>query len=204
MSELFNLPVTDGVPLLLFIPLALLLIASAIGVVVSRNLIYGVLSLVLHLLLVAVVYAAQSASFLFSIQIVVYAGAIVVLFLFVVMLLNIKEEDHILLESPIKIIALISVLSIFLVALTPYYFDEFSKPKTQHALYSENLSKSTNDEGKVASDKAFKIGSAESVGQSLFVEHSFEFELCSALLMAALVGSVLLARRRVSPSQTNS
>ena len=87
------------VDLVVFLAAAAIVLAGAIGVVVSRNPVHAALFLVLTLFGVAVLFVAQEAHFLAAVQVIVYAGAIVVLFLFVIMLLGVDREENVAAES---------------------------------------------------------------------------------------------------------
>src|SRR5437764_4468230 len=85
---------TSGVDALVFLAAAAIVLAGAVGVVTSRNPVYSALSLVMTLFGVAVLFIAQGGDFLAAVQVIVYAGAIVVLFLFVIMLLGVDRREN--------------------------------------------------------------------------------------------------------------
>lgn len=162
--------------MILFFLLALLLIASAIGVVAIRNPIFSALSLVFHLLVVAVVFASLSAHFLAAVQVIVYAGAIVVLVLFVLMLLNIQDEVKQRLSVPLLVFSGVFGLAFM------YWFARLARDAF-----------SVFPEPKVGIE-----GGVREIGLLLYSNYVFPFEAASVLIMAAIVGAVMLAKRRTN------
>jgi NADH-quinone oxidoreductase subunit J len=160
----------------IFFPLAALLLLSAIGVVAFHNPIHSALSLVLHLVGVAMFFALLDAHFLAVTQIIVYAGAIVVLVLFVLMLLNLKVERSSSANIGLLAVGGVSAVGV-LWAIVPYLhsiFRVFPDPVTP------------------------VVGDARLIGKEIFTKYVFGFEVASILIMAAVVGAVMLAKRRQS------
>ena len=161
-----------------FFLIAVVAIASAIGMVIARNPVSSVLWLVLNFFCIAAAYILLSAQFVGLIQILVYAGAIMVLFLFVIMLLNLDELPRLNEVDWRKVVAFtlgVVVLSqlIFVVALTTGALPEGS-----------------------SSAAAAEMGSAKSLGVELFSKYAFHLEIIGILLLAATIGAVLLAKKR--------
>jgi len=161
--------------LILFIILALVAIAAGIGMVLSRNTVYSALFLILNFVTVAVFYLMLNAAFLAMAQITVYAGAIMVLFLFVIMLLGAESlpgKDELSWQKPLAI-----GLGIVLLVEAAYILISRSGilPATQTA--AENF------------------GSPEAIGLVLFNEYLLPFEVTSVLLLVAMIGAVVLSRR---------
>ena len=160
--------------LILFWIVAVVAVASALTVVLHRHPVYSALALVVALFQVAVVFVALQAHLIALLQVIVYAGAIVVLFLFVIMLLSLEAD----VPHPGRYgmraaaIALTVVLGIELAAATVQ-----SGPASAALLPPD-------------------FGSTEMIAQRLFTTHLLSFELTSVLLLAAVVGAVVLARRR--------
>ena len=159
---------------LLFYILALLAIAGAVGMISLMQPMYSAISFVVTLLALAGIYALLGSSFLFAIQIIVYAGAIISLILFIIMFLNIKPEN--LPDEPKKntllMISSIMVLpfSYLLISMLKY----LPKPKTL-------------PEG---------FGDLKDVGLSLFHDYLLPFETISILLLISLVGAIVLAQKQ--------
>ena len=162
------------------------ILASAVGVVISRHPVHSALSLVATLFGIAVLFVAQDAQFLAAVQVIVYAGAVVVLFLFVIMLLGVDREDDIETEPlagqrPLAAIAGVGLLGAALATLfltNRDYEDVVVGTKSQVAPLSG--SSSTN---------------LEKLAHALFTDYLYAFEITSVLLVIAVVGAVVLARR---------
>jgi NADH-quinone oxidoreductase subunit J len=164
-----------------FVVAALGCISGAVGVVLSRNPVHAALSLVGTLFGIAVLFVAQGADFLAAVQVIVYAGAIVVLFLFVIMLLGVDKAEAVEVEPlggqrPAAIA--VAGLSLVLVALLGIRASQVS-------------------EGVHSATGTLTNGGSNivSVGRALFTDYVFAFELTSTLLVIAVVGAVVLARR---------
>jgi NADH-quinone oxidoreductase subunit J len=152
---------------------------AAIGVVIQQRVFYSAASLIVCLCAVAVLYLLLEAPFIAAIQIVVYAGAIMVLFLFVIMLLDpfsatvLKDKRKYL----VYVAVLLGIIVFALLFPVLRFFDEASPPKFA----------GFNTEG---------IGSAENLGQVLFKEYLLPFEATSVLIVVAILGVVVLAKRQ--------
>lgn len=157
-----------------FYILAVTSVACALGVVAARSPIYSAVSLVACLFAAAGIYALLAAHLLAILQILVYAGAIVVLILFVIMLLNLSREE---LGRPV--INLRKVAATFAVAAIV-------------ALVTGGLAASAVPAKRVVGPM---FGSIEGVGRVLFTEYLLPFEIVSILLLAAIIGAVVIARK---------
>jgi len=158
-----------------FIVVALVAVGSALGLVAKKNPIHGALFLVVNLGCVAVFYLMLGAEFLAAAQVIVYAGAIMVLFVFAIMvLIPGKEETG---PDPRRLTRLLAlpVGALFFVELVVILA---ARPRVPAP--------------------ALGGGGVESLGQLLFTDYLFPFELTSVLLLAAMVGVIVLARRRTA------
>jgi NADH-quinone oxidoreductase subunit J len=168
--------------LFVFICSALMILAGAIGVITRSHPVHAALSLVLTLFGVAVMYVSQQAEFLAAVQIIVYSGAIVVLFLFVIMLLGVDKAEDLQIEPfklQRKVAALVGGGLIGLIAFA--------------AIVSRDNIGTT---GKVPVDtSADPDSNIRALARDLFSDHVLAFELTSVLLVIAVVGTVLVARR---------
>lgn len=161
-----------------FYPLAFLTLASALGVVLFRNPINSALSLILNLLMVAALFADLDAHFLAAAQIIVYAGAIMVLVMFVIMLLNAKAEPPTSFTTAYLLVSSILAL-IFVVFLGQYFSQAFPAPPQSGAV----------EEGTVAN-----------IGRLLYGSYIYPFEIASILIFVGIVGAVFLAKRQYQGS----
>jgi len=161
----------------LFFLIAVIAIASAIGMLISRNPVGSALWLVLNFFCIASAYILLQAEFIGVIQVLVYAGAIMVLFLFVIMLLNLDALPKAGEISWKKVIAFavgLVVLSqlIYAVVVAMVGFPE------------------------APGVDAAEMGSAGAIGKLLFTTYAFHLEIIAVLLLAATIGAVLLAKKR--------
>ena len=158
-----------------FVLIAALAVGSALGLVLRRNAIHGALFLVVNLASVAALYLMLGAEFLAAAQVIVYAGAIMVLFVFAIMvLIPGKEETG---PDPRRRWRLVAVPLGALLGL-------------QLIVVVRAL------RGGAPAGAAPVPGSVEAIARLLFTQYLFPFELTSVLLLAAMVGVLLLARRR--------
>ena len=162
-----------------FVVAAVAALVGAGGVVMARKPVHAAMSLVLTLFSVAIFFVLQEAHFLAAVQVIVYAGAIVVLFLFVIMLLGIDQED--VLDEPLpaqRPLAIVVGLALFAGLLI---FAQILEPTGEAAV------RGSATQGDVAN--------VERLATSLFTAFLWPFEITSALLVIAVVGAIVLARR---------
>ena len=158
-----------------------IVLAGAIGVITSRNPVYCALSLVLTLFGVAVLFVEQDAQFLAAVQVIVYAGAIVVLFLFVIMLLGVDRmetgwTDRLPGQRPLAFLVGLATLG-ELLALARW----------RHWVTGASASATTPATG--------GTGNTTALARSLFTTYLLPFELTSLLLIIAVLAAVILTRR---------
>jgi len=163
---------------ILFLILAVIAVAAALGMLLSRNAVHSALFLVLNFVTIAIFYIVLNAPFLAMVQVTVYAGAIVVLFLFVIMLLGAERlrgvgdvqggEQW---QRILAILLAVSLLGVFV-----------------YMLFTGNLGSS----GEIPLIDA----SPQALGISLFQNYIFPFELTGVLLLSAIIGVVVLGRSK--------
>jgi NADH-quinone oxidoreductase subunit J len=170
---------------LVFFAAAAMILGGAVAVIAMRHPVHSALGLVLTLFGVAVQFVAMEAHFIAAVQVIVYAGAIVVLFLFVLMLLGVDAASDLSIE-PIKIQRpLAAVVSLALVALVAA-----AVIRTSDALVLE-----PGPGLDVAAESGDSDANVRQLSESLFGDNVFAFQLTSVLLIVAVVGTVLLTRR---------
>jgi NADH-quinone oxidoreductase subunit J len=158
---------------ILFIVFAVIAVASALNILLQRNPLYSALSLIGTLLSLSALYVSLRAQFIAAVQIVVYAGAIMVLFLFVIMLLNQpKDQPQVEKQKGLKYLA---------IPLAGLMIGEMF-----YVLRPIRLSTLPTDQ---------TVGSTWSIGTSLFTDYLLPFEVTSVLILMAVVGAMVLARR---------
>jgi NADH-quinone oxidoreductase subunit J len=163
--------------LILFLILALIAVASALGMLLSRNAVYSALFLVLNFVTVAVFYLLLGAPFIAMAQITVYAGAIMVLFLFVIMLLGAESLTGI---SNWRKILFPGVLAVILFVEAAYLLIVKARPA-----------------GDVLQPEAAvnTMDNLRQLGTSLFSDYLLPFEVVSILLLVAMVGAIILTKK---------
>lgn len=179
--------------MLVFWILASLVLVSALAVVVLSNPLHSALSLAMNLIAVAGIYALLGAHFIAAVQIIVYAGAIMVLVVFVLMLLNVKNETRNIFDLGLLIVSLLTAAGAAYILL-PLVHNEFA--------------------GKIiltSSSNGSLAGGVVEIGKKLFTEQAFLFQLTGVILVTAIVGAVMLASQRrtisnvpASESQANN
>ncbi len=170
--------------LFVFICAAAMILIGAVGVIVRSHPVHAALSLILTLFGVAVLFVAQDAHFLAAVQVIVYAGAIVVLFLFVIMLLGVDKAESLRID-PVKVQRpLAAIVGVGLFGLIG------------GAIVRGRSSLITRGRGlDTAGVTASHDSNIRQLANDLFSNRVFAFELTSVLLVIAVVGTVLLARR---------
>jgi NADH-quinone oxidoreductase subunit J len=164
----------------LFYIFALLVLGGGVLTITRRNAVHSAISLIVSLLGVAGLYLLQHAEFLFAVQIVLYVGGIMVLFLFVIMLVNLDEAAK---ERQFNRQWLVALAAVAAVGAEIAYFlyrgkDAFRFPEA-------------------VAQPAIALGNVEMVADSLFSEYLLPFEIASVLLLVAVVGSVVMAKKRI-------
>jgi len=163
---------------ILFFLLAAVAVAAGIGLIVSRNPVTSALWLILNLFSISVLYLTTNAEFIAVIQVIVYAGAIMVLFLFVIMLLNLGELPQV---GGINW-KLVAAFVLGMAVLAQLVFAVASGLE----MLPEPASLEVTAES----------GSAEAIGRELFTRYALPLEVIGVLLLVATIGAVMLAKRR--------
>ncbi len=173
--------------LFVFVCAAIMILVGALGVVLRSNPVHAALSMILTLFGVAVLFVAREANFLAAVQVIVYAGAVVVLFLFVIMLLGVDRAEDLRTEPLGNIqrpLALVLGVGMFAVLTT--------------AVVRSRDSLRFKGEGVATATLEDADGNIRQIARSIFGDYVVAFELTSVLLIVAVVGTVVLARRRKS------
>jgi NADH-quinone oxidoreductase subunit J len=171
------------VELVVFAIAGAICLAGAGGVVLSRNPVHAALSLVATLFGIAVLFVAQEAHFLAAVQVIVYAGAIVVLFLFVLMLLGMDRAED------LSVLGL-AVMALPILAIASTDGEATGARPAEAVVQADGTS--TEADGDRLDDGVADI---DQLGESLFTDYLFAFEITSVLLVIAVVGAVVLSRK---------
>jgi NADH-quinone oxidoreductase subunit J len=164
---------------LFFYFFAILTLTGAVLTVTRRNAVHSAISLIMSLIGVAGLFLLQQAEFLFAVQIVLYVGGIMVLFLFVIMLVNLDDASHMRQFNKQWWLALACLAA---VAVEVFFF-----VRKGGALKL----------GAPGTPVPSNLGNTERIADALFSEYLLPFEVASILLLAAVVGSVVMAKKRV-------
>ena len=159
--------------------LAVIAVVSAVMMLLQRNPVNSALFLILNFFSIGGLYITLHAQFIAMVHILVYAGAIMVLFLFVIMLLNLGDEKH--LRETLTVKTYIGIgfsLGLFAELLYIFGFSNASQFTAQ-------------------APNAFEMGTVEYIGKVLFTRFLFPFEITSLLLHAAIIGAVILAKKKL-------
>ena len=159
---------------------ALLTLGGGILTITRRNAVHSAISLIVSLLGVAGLYLLQHAEFLFAVQIVLYVGGIMVLFLFVIMLVNLDQAAK---ERQFSRSWTIALAAVAAIGVEIGYFFYRGQDSFHFAAGGEALPNA--------------IGNTEMLADSLFREYLLPFEIASILLLVAVVGSVVMAKKRI-------
>jgi NADH-quinone oxidoreductase subunit J len=174
--------------IVLFIILGIIAIAAAIGMLTATNAVHAALFLVINFFCIALFYLGLSAPFLAMVQITVYAGAIMVLFLFVIMLLGAERvplQSRLKWQTPFAVFLVIAFIAAALVILL--------SPQIGITLTPIEALPGGNDPA--------LYGSPQSIGKALFANYLLPFEVTGVLLLVAMIGAVVLAKDEKKPSK---
>ena len=172
-----------GVAEILFILSAAYALASAVGVLASKHTVYAALYFVSHLMAVAVIYALLNAPLIAVLQVMVYAGAVMILFLFAIMILDASVLEKI---NPMREKAHWVVGGIMAAALTFLFSSYAGGSKVVEALAPGR-----------SGDMPATTENVKGIALLLFRDHVLSFELVGILLLVAVVGVIVLAKRRL-------
>jgi len=169
---------TDAI---LFYIFAVMVLLGGILTITRRNAIHSAISLIVSLLGVAGLYLLQQAEFLFAVQVVLYVGGIMVLFLFVIMLVNLDQAAK---ERQFNRQWLVALIAVALVGAEVSYF-----------IYRGGGSIHIADVPVPGAPAG--LGNTEIIADSMFGEYLLPFEIASIVLLVAVVGSVVMAKKRI-------
>ncbi len=174
-------------PAILFYVFAALAVVCALGVVTMRNPMYGALCLLGTFLSIAALFLLRHAEFVAVVQIFVYGGGIMVLFLFVIMLVNLHRlSETRLFGGPVPAVI---VLAVLLLVLFGWVFIQarFDTPGTQPEMFTSFI----DQHGKLQ-----QLGNSQAVAWNLYTKNLLPFEIASLFLLVAMIGAVVLGRRQ--------
>lgn len=165
--------------IVLFALMALVIVVGSIGVVATKNPVRAALMLVSNFFALAVIYVLLFAQFVAAAQVIMYAGAIMVLFVFTIMLLNLSSDAPLSSPTSIRTPFVVGLGSMLFVVLTLGIYRYFGNAAS------------------VSQEATNNVGTVETVGKFLFTKWVYPFELTSILLLVAIIGAVVMAKRRI-------
>ncbi|MCM2315718.1 MAG: NADH-quinone oxidoreductase subunit J [Thermoanaerobaculia bacterium] len=200
-----------GVPLALFMIVGTIAIASSILVVSMRNPVHSALFLLLTFLCVAIFFVMLGAEFVGAVQVLVYAGGIMVLFLFVVMLINVKALPTERVFTPGSIGGVMMGILLFLILAIVLGSGKWS-PRVNEP---DNVRSTTTvvtapvtDAGGVTvqteTSETTVVGNSEAVGMALYRDYLVPFEVASLFLLVAMIGAIVIGKRDLNASEEES
>ena len=154
-------------------------IISALLMVTRKSAVPSALMLIVTFCFLAALYLTLNAQFLAVVQVAVYAGAIMVLVVFVIMLLNLRGEKYSITGNWKTLVGILAVAGILAQMIVVFAMASDTLPKTLHA-------------------KAVEFGTVESIGTKLYTSYAFPFEMASIILIAAAVGAIVLAKKKLT------
>ena len=178
-NDLQEYTIIMNLELILFIVLALVAAVSAVTMITRRNPVISAVFLILNFFALAGLYLLLNAQFIAVVQIIVYAGAIMVLFLFVIMLLNTSAENKIFSEK--RLIKYFAIFIAFFVFAQVAYLIFRQSP-------SEYLNKNI--------EQSVNIGTIQNIGFLLYTDYIIPFEVAGFLLLGATIGALVLAKKK--------
>lgn len=180
---------------LFFFYFAAVIVVTSVLVVALRNPVYSALSLLIMFFHVAGLYVTLHAEFLAAVQIIVYAGAILVLYLFVVMLLNVKREDRFHGQLPVAaFLGLVMLTEGLILAAQRQHDPDSGHPRPAP---TEHLTEASSGMADVTAS-----GNTETIGEVLYSTYLFPFEVASLILLVAMIGAIILAKRDIFDRET--
>ena len=197
--------------LLVFALIGTVAVAASILVISMRNPVHSALFLLLTFLCVAVLFVMKGAEFIGAVQVLVYAGGIMVLFLFVVMLINVRHlPDEKVLSNFWKggFAVGLAVFILFVTLVRPgVYHDPAPSDKPLRSTYTYRHRKVKNPNGTVTRKlirRGKVVGNSEAVAMALYTDYLVPFEVASLFLLVAMIGAIVIGKRELSALEEES
>jgi NADH-quinone oxidoreductase subunit J len=197
-----------GMPLLVFLLVGTVAVASSVLVIAMRNPVHSALFLLVTFLCVAILFVMKSAEFVAAVQVLVYAGGIMVLFLFVVMLINVRElPDEKVLSKFWKggVLVGLGVLLLFATLVrTGAYADPVNDKRELRSYREYRMRRVRNADGTVERKRVARVrvaGNSEAIAMSLYREYLVPFEVASLFLLVAMIGAIVIGKRELSAEE---
>jgi NADH-quinone oxidoreductase subunit J len=196
---------TNSMPFLVFFIIGTVAVASSILVISMRNPVHSALFLLLTFLCVAILFVIKSAEFVAAVQVLVYAGGIMVLFLFVVMLINVRHlpDDRVLSQFWKGGLGVgLGLLILFAAIVRPgAYHDPTGTTKDLRTVKTYRTRRIHNADGTITRKRVVRktvVGNSEAVGMALYRDYLVPFEVASLFLLVAMIGAIVIGKRELS------
>ena len=193
---------------LVFMVVGTIAVASSILVVAMRNPVHSALFLLLTFLCVAVLFIMKAAEFVAAVQVLVYAGGIVVLFLFAIMLINVRHlpDERMTSKYWLGGIAVgVGIFILFAAEVRPgAYHVAVNNENALRSTYTYRTRKVTQTDGTVVKKRvrrATVVGNSEAVGMALYSDYLVPFEVASLFLLVAMIGAIVIGKRELSAEE---
>ncbi|HET7437313.1 MAG TPA: NADH-quinone oxidoreductase subunit J [Thermoanaerobaculia bacterium] len=198
--------ITGQMPLLVFLVIGTIAVASSLLVVAMRNPVHSAVFLLVTFLCVAVLFVLRSAEFVAAVQVLVYAGGIMVLFLFVVMLINVRHlPDERVLSRFWKgglAVGIGLMVVFFTIVRTGAYHDEVNKPSRLTTVKEHYIVPHPDDPNKLLRKTRYVPNrNAEAIGMALYTDYLVPFEVASLFLLVAMIGAIIIGKRELSAEE---
>src|SRR5205085_4967244 len=199
-----------NVALIVFFIIGTIAVASSILVIGMRNPVHSALFLLLTFLCVAILFVMKAAEFVAAVQVLVYAGGIMVLFLFVVMLINVRHLPEEKVLSPVWLGGVGVGLAVFILFVTlvrpGVYHDENANADRKLTTVRETyLEPHPSDPNKlVRRQRDIPNRNAEAVGMALYTDYLVPFEVASLFLLVAMIGAIVIGKRELSAAEEDA
>ena len=193
---------TSSLPMIIFLALGATAIASSILVVAMRNPVHSALFLLATFLCVAMLFILLQAEFVGAVQLLVYAGGIMVLFLFVVMLANVRDLPNESMLSPFWKAGIGVGIALFVVIVSMSRAGEFGPiAASKDALRSVPATApqvAVDGAPQAAAGATDVIGNSEAIGMALYQDYLVPFEVASLFLLVAMIGAIVIGKRHIT------
>jgi NADH-quinone oxidoreductase subunit J len=195
-------------PFLVFFLIGTLAVASSILVVAMRNPVHSALFLLLSFICVAVLFMLREAEFVATVQVLVYAGGIMVLFLFVIMLINVRHLPEEKVVSPMWLGGIgvgLGLLILLATIVRPgVYHEPVGRDQRLRSSYEHRIRRIHTPDGKVVRERYRRptvVGNSEAVGMALYSDYLVPFEVASLFLLVAMIGAIVIGKRELSAAE---
>jgi NADH-quinone oxidoreductase subunit J len=203
---------TSNIPFLVFFAIGTIAVASSVLVISMRNPVHSALFLLLSFICVAVLFMMKEAEFVATVQVLVYAGGIMVLFLFVIMLINVRHLPEDKVVSPMWLGGIGIGIGVFILLATVVrpgtYHDPVGRDARLRTSYEHRVRVRKDGHGKVISRERYRrgaeVGNSEAVGMALYTDYLVPFEIASLFLLVAMIGAIVIGKRELNAADEDS